>query len=189
MGLRASDNDRERVVDFLRAQQALGRLTLDELEERSAAAWAAVEVADLDHLMADLPSAALPGPPQSVAVAPRRGAPWFPGWRPFSVRWRVRARPNAVMADLLEDVAPPMLAYGFEISERSPDRVVFDYPRTPGWVILPCVFLFPVGLLALLIRTHDRVTVELAERGGETVLIAHGMAPLSVRKAFAELET
>jgi hypothetical protein len=189
MGLRASDEERERVVGFLRAQQALGRLTLDELEERSAAAWAAVEVADLDRLMADLPRTPVPGPPPAVAVRPRPRAPWFPGWRNFSVRWRVRARPNAVMADLLEDVAPPMLAYGFKIEERTPDRVVFTYPRTPGWVILPCVFLFPFGLLALLIRTHDRVTVELADRGGETVLIAHGLAPLSVRKAFAELET
>src|SRR4051812_34636962 len=135
MGLRASDDDRERAVDFLRHQQALGRLSVDELEERSAAAWAAVEVADLDRLMADLP--APPVTPSVVAPARRRHVPRVPGWYGFTVRWRARARPGVVMADLLEDVAPPMLAYGFEITERTPERVVFDYARTPAWVVFP----------------------------------------------------
>jgi hypothetical protein len=54
--------------------------------------------------------------------------------------------------------------------------------------VFPCVLLFPFGLLTLLIRTHERITVELIEREGETVFLASGVAPLSVRKAFADLE-
>jgi hypothetical protein len=185
MGLRASDEDRERVVDFLRAQQGLGRLTLDELEERSAAAWAAVEVTELDALMADLPHSPAP----ARAPVARRRAPWLPGWVGFSVRWRAPARPGVVMADLLEDVVPSMVRYGFEITERTPQRIVFTYSRTPYWVIIPGILLFPFGLLAaVFVKSHDRVTVELADRGGGTLLVAHGVAPLSVRKAFAELE-
>jgi hypothetical protein len=186
MGLRASDDDRERAVGFLRAQQALGRLTLDELEERSAAAWSAIEVADLDALVADLPAApaAPAAPPPPVA----RRLPRVPGRIGFSARWRAPVHRSSAMADLLEYVAPPMHAYGYEIVERTPSRLVFDHSRTPGWVIIPCVLLFPIGLLALLVRTHERVIVELVERGGETVFLASGVAPLSVRKAFAELE-
>jgi hypothetical protein len=184
MGLRASDEDRERVVGFLRAQQALGRLTLDELEERSAAAWAAVEVADLDALTADLPRAAVPAP----APVARRRLPWIPGRMGFSARWRAPVDRSAGMAGLLEYVVPPMHAYGYELAERTSARVVFDRSRTPGWVVLPCVLLFPFGLLALLVRTHERISVELVEREGETVFLVSGVAPLSVRKAFAELE-
>ena len=187
MGLRASDEERERTVDFLRSQQAAGRLTLDELEERSAAAWAAVEVADLDALTADLPRPQAP-PPVRVEAARPRSQPWLPGTRGFGARWHTRAPRAAVMDDLIRDVAPRMTAYGYDIVERTPDRVVFDLVRTPGWVIIPCVFLFPIGLFALLVKTHDRVTVDLLERGGETILVAHGIAPLSVRRAFAELE-
>jgi hypothetical protein len=186
MGLRASDEERERTVDFLRSQQAAGRLTLDELEERSAAAWAAVEVADLEALTADLPRSPAPAP--RVEAARPRSQPWLPGARGFSARWHTRARRAAVMDDFIRDVAPRMTAYGYDIVERTPDRVVFDLVRTPAWVVIPCVFLFPIGLFALLVKTHDRVTVDLLERGGETVLVAHGIAPLSVRRAFAELE-
>jgi hypothetical protein len=188
MGLRASDDDRERAVEFLRHQQALGRLTVDELEERSAAAWAAVEVADLDRLMADLPAQPA-APPVAAPLTRRRRAPRVPGWLRFSARWNAPIQPDVAMGDLLEHVVPPMLAYGFEITERTPERLVFDYSRTPAWVVVPCVFLFPFGLLALLIKTHNRVTVELADRRGETLLVAHGVAPLSVRRAFAELES
>jgi hypothetical protein len=185
MGLRASDQDREGTVDFLRAQQAVGRLTLDELEERSAAAWGAVEVAELERLTADLPSAEAPAPPPLPARRRPRGVP---GTRGFTARWKARARRTDVMDELLRDVVPAMSAYGYEIVERTPDRVVFDLARTPRWVIVPILLLFPIGFLALLVKTHDRVTVELLEHDGETQLVAHGIAPLSVRRAFADLE-
>jgi hypothetical protein len=183
MGLRASDEDRERTVAYLRTQQAAGRLTLDELEERSAGAWAAIEVVELDRLTADLPP-----PPIPIPLAPRRRPPRIPGRFAFTTRWRAPVGREEAMADLLEHVVPPMHAYGYQIVERTPGRVVFDITRTPAWVILPCVFLFPIGLFALLVRTHEQITVEFVERGAETVLVAHGVGPLSVRKAFAGLE-
>src|SRR4051794_5026196 len=130
MGLRASDEDRERTVAFLRTQQAAGRLTVEELEERSAAAWAAVEVADLDRLMADLPRA--PAAPVQAPLARRRG-PRMPGRMGFSARWRAPVARASGMADLLEHVAPPMHAYGYELVERDATRLVFDRSRTPGW--------------------------------------------------------
>jgi hypothetical protein len=53
--LRASDADRERVVELLRDHAAAGRLTTEELEERIDAAFAATTGGDLDALLADLP--------------------------------------------------------------------------------------------------------------------------------------
>lgn len=53
--LRASDRDREEIAAILRAQYAQGRLTIEELDQRSTAAYAAKTVGDLSPLVADLP--------------------------------------------------------------------------------------------------------------------------------------
>jgi Domain of unknown function (DUF1707) len=54
-GLRASDAERERAVETLRRHHADGRLTTDELEERTERAYAATTLGDLDQLFRDLP--------------------------------------------------------------------------------------------------------------------------------------
>ena len=54
--LRASDADREAVVEELRAHCAAGRLTVDELAERIGVAYAARTIGDLQAVRGDLPS-------------------------------------------------------------------------------------------------------------------------------------
>lgn len=56
--LRASDHEREAVVEALREHAGAGRLDVDELAERLDTAWAARTRADLDRLTRDLPGAA-----------------------------------------------------------------------------------------------------------------------------------
>jgi hypothetical protein len=56
-GLRASDADRERLVDELEQHAIAGRLTTDEFEERTGQAYEARTVAQLDALRRDLPPA------------------------------------------------------------------------------------------------------------------------------------
>jgi hypothetical protein len=53
--VQASDADRDRVVRDLTRHCGDGRLTLDELEERIAEAYAAATTADLEHALRDLP--------------------------------------------------------------------------------------------------------------------------------------
>jgi hypothetical protein len=53
--IRASDRERESVVDVLRDAYTEGRLTLDEFEERTSAAYASKTWADLRELTGDLP--------------------------------------------------------------------------------------------------------------------------------------
>lgn len=52
---RISDDERELVVRELTRHCGDGRITLDELEERSTAAYAALTRAELDRLLRDLP--------------------------------------------------------------------------------------------------------------------------------------
>jgi hypothetical protein len=54
--IRASDQERESVVDVLRDAFTDGRLTFDEFEERTAAAYAAKTWGQLWELTADLPA-------------------------------------------------------------------------------------------------------------------------------------
>lgn len=52
---RASDHDRQRVIDELRRHTADGRLTLDEFEERVDEALRATTRGDLVHVLRELP--------------------------------------------------------------------------------------------------------------------------------------
>ena len=74
--LRASDAEREQLVDALRDHAAQGRLTTEELEERSAAAYTATTRGELVALRRDLPSAAAPSvrPEPPAVVGERIGA-------------------------------------------------------------------------------------------------------------------
>ena len=65
MEVRASDEDRERVIDLLQRHTAAGRLTLDEFSERVADACAARTLTDLGVVTRDLPA-------EAVAEAPSR---------------------------------------------------------------------------------------------------------------------
>ena len=54
--LRASDADRERIAERLRAATAEGRLVAEELEERLGAVFSARTYGELDAVVADLPA-------------------------------------------------------------------------------------------------------------------------------------
>jgi hypothetical protein len=67
--VRASDADREAIVTRLQAALGEGRIDLDEFGQRADAAYAAVTLAELDLLVADLPANAPP-----VEIVGRRNA-------------------------------------------------------------------------------------------------------------------
>jgi Domain of unknown function (DUF1707) len=78
--IRASDSDRESVVEILRQAYTDGRLDLNEFDERTTAAYAAKTWADLRQLTSDLPVDAVLG--ADVGKPPvAAGTPWRPGMR------------------------------------------------------------------------------------------------------------
>ena len=66
--LRASHDDRDRVVEMLRVSAGDGRLTAEELDERLERAMTARTYGELARLVADLPAT---GSAESLATAPR----------------------------------------------------------------------------------------------------------------------
>ncbi|MEU8774053.1 DUF1707 domain-containing protein [Streptomyces sp. NPDC048606] len=83
-GMRASDADRERVVERLRDAVAEGRLDMDEFEERLDAAYASRTYAELEPLTRDLPAPA--GEAGAFPVVPAPGAAPAPADRSWAAR-------------------------------------------------------------------------------------------------------
>jgi len=71
--IRASDQERQSVVDVLRDAFTDGRLTLDEFEERMTAAYAAKTWTDLRQLTGDLPVEPLLG--ADLSLRPQAAQP------------------------------------------------------------------------------------------------------------------
>jgi hypothetical protein len=83
--LRASDADRERIVQLLREHHAEGRLDVEEFHDRFNAAYAAKTIGELDELLADLPGIDLYRLPSAgLRPAPPGTGAWLPERRPAS---------------------------------------------------------------------------------------------------------
>jgi hypothetical protein len=96
--IRASDQDRDAVVQRLQQAFAERRLDDDEFDDRMRAALTARTSADLDRLTGDLPAAA-PGSPAPVAagVKPGRWAVAYKNSIRRGGRWRVPERFTSVV--------------------------------------------------------------------------------------------
>ncbi|HEX5494964.1 MAG TPA: DUF1707 domain-containing protein [Mycobacteriales bacterium] len=89
-GIRASDRDRERIIEVLTEQTSQGRLTLVEFEERTRRVYEARTWDELRALVEDLPvrisfAAEAPLPATSATSVTRPGA--MAGWRSASWLW------------------------------------------------------------------------------------------------------
>jgi hypothetical protein len=88
--LRASDADREQFVEQLRRHHTEGRLTLEELTERTERAYAATTLGDLDALATDLPPLHRPAGSPGAGTA-SDGPPARPGPRATDAQAAARA--------------------------------------------------------------------------------------------------
>ncbi len=182
--LRAGDSDRSAVVDLLRAHHLDGRLTVEEFEERVGRAHAAVTLLELGDLHDDLPELV---PRRGKVVARARRAPRIPGRLAFVERVELAVDPRLAREQAFEYIAPALARSGYELSVVG-GALMFRRRWRPLWTILVAVGTFPLGLVALAHKNEDEVIVEIDEApGGGTALLAHGVGPLNVRRAFAGL--
>ena len=100
--MRVADADRDRTVAQLREHVVAGRLTLDEFSDRVGRALGATTRADLDAVMADLPSlsAQMAAPETGVEpVPPRQRRRWHVAvmsGHDTKGRWRISGQTNAI---------------------------------------------------------------------------------------------
>lgn len=148
----------------LKEHCAAGRLTLDELPDRVARAYAATTIGELAELTYDLPGRG----ESSSSRRPARRAGRVPGIYPFSETIEFDRPLGEVETQALRLIAPRLARAGF-------DLVVSDSRN---------MLLLRTGRL---LRTH-RVQLTLTPLGDDRMhLRVHGTAPLGIRRAFAEL--
>lgn len=181
--LRASDADREHAAEALRRHGAEGRLTTDELEDRLSQALAATTVGQLAALQEDLPAAPRP------AVEPREVKVGWPGLRSFRQQHILESAPTGAWRSVVQHIVPNLVSGTHTmVDERPGEMLVFRSVTRPWWVWLACVAFFPIGLLALMVRTETRIVLTLTRlEDGRTQLDVRGQATRPVRRAFAEI--
>jgi uncharacterized protein DUF1707/cell wall-active antibiotic response 4TMS protein YvqF len=107
--VRASDAEREAVVEQLRVASVEGRLTLAELTDRTEAAYTATTHSELALLTQDLPTGAAMPAPAPIAQREGKKRRWFVGVMGDSKRrgkWRIDQELGAVavMGDVVLDL-------------------------------------------------------------------------------------
>ncbi len=95
-------------------------------------------------------------------------------WRDRGVDFLHRAvlgdRSDAVVALTLDRVLPVLVDDGYRMVANAGHTTILERRFFPVWTVLAAIFLFPVGLLALLAR--GRETIVIAGRDG--VVELHG---------------
>lgn len=155
--LRAGDGERDAVAGRLKDQFAAGRLSIDELDQRLADAYAAVTRGELRRLVADLPDAA--------PRAPRPRRFFWPGIAPFSEKRRLATSCAESFAAAQHEIVPRMGTQGYHLDEEI-------WPRRLRFVSITGLYITVMFHPAL---------------DGGTEVSAFGHGPRAVRKAFATL--
>jgi Domain of unknown function (DUF1707) len=102
--LRASHEDRDRIVELLRVAAGDGRLTADELDERLEVALSARTCGELAALTTDLPGAQVPRPKDVVRLECRSAHTKRDGRWMVPLRMEVRVASGRVTLDFTEAV-------------------------------------------------------------------------------------
>jgi hypothetical protein len=157
---RASDVERDAIVRRMRDQCALGRLSIDEFDERVERAYAAVTRRELKRLVSDLPAEE----PRAASMVRRRRFFW-PGIAPFNEQRHLATSCADSFAAAQQEMVPRMGTQGFHVDEEI-------WPRRLR-------FVSDTGLF-ITVMFHP------ASDGG-TEVSAFGHGPRAVRKAFATM--
>lgn len=163
-GIRASDADREHTAELLRAAAGEGRLTVEELDQRLAAAYGAVSRGELAPLTADLPL-----PPPVVPPPPVRPSRfWIWAFLPWLgavafVHAGLVSRANRYYALAVPYAVPILLGILFDDGPSGDAEF-------PDWVMAIVIAFWIVGAVhAFRERPQvDRRRAELMSRRGTT---------------------
>jgi uncharacterized protein DUF1707 len=179
--IRASDTEREQVARSLGSHLVAGRLNLDEFSLRVERAYTAETLDDLRALTSDL------GVALAAPQARRKRRPWWPGNVPFITQFDTSQSAATVVGEAMKTIVPRLVAAGYHVETREERLVILSKGHRPAWTIVLSVFLFPLGLLALLHQERCQVVISAHGGGRTTTVEVAGTAPLPIRRAASAL--
>ena len=126
------------------------------------------------------------GPDEGRDVPPRTGGL---GLINFHQRREINLSRRDAFRDAASFMVPTMSRSGYDVVDRSePELLIFERAGRPAWVPFVCIVFFPLGLLALLARSSERVVVTFDEIGPKrTEMNVQGRARRPTRRAFATI--
>ena len=87
----------------------------------------------------------------------------------------------------MRTVVPRLVAEGYDLETNEPSLLVLSRKHRPGWTIALAVFLFPVGLLALMYEDRTQLVISIDDTEEDTIVSISGCASLGVRRAVRRL--
>lgn len=108
----------------------------------------------------------------------------------FDLEFETTKGTDAVRREFLAEWTGLLADWGYSVTSQSDDAITFHRKYRSVWVILGAIFLFPIGLLFLLITRSATITAVI-ERDSETersVLSINGRAPRQLRRDFEGLQ-
>jgi hypothetical protein len=82
----------------------------------------------------------------------------------------VGGQPEALADQVFARLIPVLVKDGFSMVAQGGHTTVFEHRFLPAWSVLVAIFLFPLGLIALLARGREEVVIV----AGDRVLDFHG---------------
>jgi hypothetical protein len=96
----------------------------------------------------------------------------------FNLPWP----PEAATAHVAGEVSNLMGRWGFRLRSQGPAGIVYTREYRSAWLLIPCIFLFPIGLLSLLIKSHTDISFTAApEQDGSSAVTVVGRGSRYVR--------
>jgi hypothetical protein len=80
-----------------------------------------------------------------------------------------------------------MQNWRYRLTSQSSAAVIFAYRYRPAWLILPIVFLFPLGLLFLLYSRTVEISFNFVPAGTGTEVSVTGQGPPYVRNRIGQI--
>jgi hypothetical protein len=81
--------------------------------------------------------------------------------------------PDAALAQVAGAMADLMQRQGFRLANQGPAGIVYTREYRSAWLLVPCILLFPIGLLSLLFKSHTDINFTAAPTGarGSTIRV------------------
>ena len=94
---------------------------------------------------------------------------------------------DALIAEALQSMTLPLARHGYKLDSQTDGTLTYVRKYRHWLVYAACIFLFPLGLLTLLIVERAYITITFQQEGQTTTMRIAGEGTKKVKQAFETL--